>query len=109
MDRAPSEAVQRLDADIRQALRRQDPSKLDRTEREALADLTQVLTDARIYSQSYELSETRQEQLKSAKAARKWLRRARKDILTASEANVFGAADVAQLSAEIEQIIANLK
>ena len=73
------------------------------------AKLMQALGDARIYASDYELSEVREEQLDNAKKAKKYLEQARASILKASETNIFGAVDVAQLSAQIDQIIGDLK
>jgi hypothetical protein len=55
------------------------------------------------------LSESREEQLYNAKKAKKWLDQARRNILSASEFNIFGAIDVAHLSAQIDQIISEIK
>jgi len=77
--------------------------------RSALADLNQSLIDSRIYSTDYELSETREEQLDNAKQAKHYLGVARKDILSASEHNIFNAVDVAHMTAIIDQVIAELK
>jgi hypothetical protein len=109
MDSPPSVTVKRLEADVRQILRKTDTARLERKYREALADLRQNLVDIRIYVNAYEFSEERQEQLGNAKAARKWLSRASKNILQASESNVFGAADTALLTAQIEQLKVDLK
>jgi hypothetical protein len=57
----------------------------------------------------YELSETREEQAKNAKFAKKWLNQAQKNILSASEFNIFDAIDVAHLSAQIDQVKDGLK
>lgn len=106
---SPSLGVKRLDAEIRQILRQADLSGLNLKERETLAELQQDLVDARIYSNGYELSETRNEQLKNAKTAKKWLNKTKRCVLSLSEQNIFGAVDVAALSAKIEQIIDNLE
>jgi hypothetical protein len=71
--------------------------------------LQQDLTDARIYANDYELSETRDEQLDNAKKSKKWLEQARRNILAASEFNIFGAIDVAHLTAQVEQVKDMLK
>lgn len=104
----PSTRVKRLEADVRQVLRKTDQTKLERKYREALADLRQNLVDIRIYVNAYEFSEDRQEQQDNAKMAKKWLAKARQNILKASEADVFGAVDVAHLSASIEKISGDL-
>lgn len=104
-----STRVKRLEADIRQALRKVDSDKLERKYREALSNLRQNLVDIRIYVNAYEFSEERPEQEQNAKSAKKWLAKARQNILKASEADVFGAAEVAQLSAQIDQLSGDLK
>ena len=90
-------------------LRRIDQTKLDEKPRGAVAKVHQSLIDAKIYIRDYELSEMRDEQLKNAKTGKKWLEQARQAMLKASEYNVFGAIDVAHLSAQIDQIIGDLK
>ena len=105
----PSVLVKRLEAQVSQILRSTDPAKLDIKERNILIELRQNLNDARIYASAYETDETPEEQATSAKTARKWLAKARRNVLAASEYNVFSAIDVAHLSAQIEQIIDILK
>lgn len=109
MESSPSVKVKRLEADVRRILRRTDQAGLERKYREAAAGLVQNLTDIRIYVNAYELSEERKEQLGNAKTAKKWLDQARQNILKASEADVFGAADTAQLTAQIDQLKEDLK
>jgi hypothetical protein len=104
----PSTNVKRLEADVRQILRKVNESKLERKYRNALADLRQNLVDIRIYTNGYEFSEERPEQLENAGAAKHWLAEARKNILKASESDVFSAIDVAHLSAQIDQLIGAL-
>jgi hypothetical protein len=104
----PSRKVKLLELQINNILRKFDLRKLGTAERNILAKLQQNLTDSRIYASDYELSETREEQIDNAKTAKKWLDQARTNILAASEFNIFGAIDVAHLTAQIDQIIANL-
>jgi hypothetical protein len=105
----PSRKVKQVELQVNSTLRNFDLRKLGIIERNTLAKLRQNLTDSRIYTTDYELSETRDEQKDNAKKAKKWLAQAQKNILTASEFNIFGAIDVAHLSAQIEQIISELK
>jgi hypothetical protein len=105
----PSRKVKQLELQINSTLRNFDLRKLGVVERNALTKLQQNLTDSRIYTNDYELSETRDEQIDNAKKAKKWLEQARKNILVASEFNIFGAIDVAHLTAQIDQIISDLK
>jgi multidrug efflux pump subunit AcrA (membrane-fusion protein) len=106
---SPSRTVKQLDAQINRILRNFDLQTLGGKDRDILSKLQQNLVDARIYTYDYELSETRAEQQDNAKKSKKWLEQARKNILAASEFNIFGALDVAHLSAQIEQIISELK
>lgn len=85
-----------------------DIRKLSSKERNIILKLKQELADAKTYSSDYERSETMEEQIENAAKAKKNLEKARKDILLASEYDLFGAVDVAHLSAEIEQTIADL-
>jgi hypothetical protein len=105
----PSIRVKRLEADVRQILRKTNERKLERKYRNTLAELSQNLADIRIYINAYEFSEDRQEQLDNAKIAKKWLERARQNILKASEKDIFSAIEVAHLSAQIDQLIGELK
>lgn len=108
-DKSPSLVIIELEAQIRRLLANINPQKMSSKTRNALADLGQVLIDARIYVRDYELSETRPEQLDNADRGKYYLEKARKDILIASEADVFGAIDVAHMTAVIDQIISKLK
>jgi len=82
---------------------------LERAEQKVIKDLKTEVIDARLDIRDYELSETREEQLKKATASKKRLDRVRRGILAASEYNVFTAIDVAQLTAQLEQISENVK
>ncbi len=106
---SPSRAVKQVDAQVGRVLRAVNLRKLSIRERKVLVDLQQNLNDARIYTTDYELSETDEERTKNAKLAKKWLGQAHKNILAASEQDIFNAIDVAHLSAQIEQIRDNLK
>jgi hypothetical protein len=106
---APSLRVKRLEADVRQVLRKTNEAKLELKYRKALAELRQNLVDIRIYINAYEFSEERPEQLDNAKKVKKYLDQARQNILKTSEDNIFSAIDVAHLTAQIEQTIADLK
>ncbi|MGH7157282.1 MAG: hypothetical protein ACREGG_04200 [Candidatus Saccharimonadales bacterium] len=106
---SPSVQVKQIETQVSMILRRIDPQKLETKPRAALANLRQALGDARIYACDYEFSEMRDEQLANAKKAKKYLVQAHQNILKASEFDIFGAADVAQLSAQIDQIIGGLK
>jgi len=105
----PSIRVKRLEADVRQVLRKTDQSKLERKYRSSLAELRQNLVDIRIYTNAYEFSEERPEQLENAQIARDYLNQAKQHILKASEVDVFSAIEVAHLTAQIDKVIGDLK
>jgi hypothetical protein len=104
-----SRLVKQLEAQVNRVLRNIDIRKISTKERKILSELQQNLKDSRIYTNDYELSETREEQLDNIKKSKKWLEQSRKNILAASEYNIFNAIDVAHLTAQIEQIISLLK
>ena len=108
-DRAPSHTIIELEAHIRRILADINIYEVGAKIRATLADLGQVLIDSRIYTRDYELSETREEQLDNARRAKHYLEKARKDILIASEADIFNPVDVAHMTAVIDQIISKLK
>lgn len=107
--KAPSAATKDLDGQVRRILRPIDVLSLNRRLREQITDLNQALTDSKIYAQDYELSETREEQLASAKTAKLYLKKARSSILALSEYDIFSPLDVAHLTATIDQIISKLQ
>lgn len=89
-------------------MRKTNENKLERKYRNDLSELRQNLVDIRIYTNAYEFSEERPEQLEHAKAAKEYLGHAKQHILKTSEADVFSAIDVAHLSAQIDQLEAIL-
>jgi len=104
---SPFLAMQRTEAQIKALLRGLDMELLEPAEKRAAAALRRLVVDARLDVRDYELSETREEQLKCAGAAKKRLEKLQKNILAAGSA--FGPADVAQLSAQLEQISETIK
>ena len=107
-NKAPSTRAKHIDAHVERILRQVDLSKLSSKERNIIMKLKQELSDAKIYARDYELSETLEEQIENAGRAKKDLEKARKNILHASEYDLFGPIDVAHLTAEIEQAMTDL-
>jgi hypothetical protein len=103
---SPFLAMQRTEAQLKSLLRTVDTDLLTIEERKAFASVRRLATDARLDVRDYELSETREEQLKCAVAAKKRLEQLQKAVLGAG--SVFGPADVAQVSAQLEQIQARV-
>ena len=94
--------MQQVERQLKALLRSVDTDTLDKDERKAVATIRRLAADARIDIRDYELSETREEQVKKMHAAQKRLAKLEASML--SVGFVFGAADIAQLSAQIEQI-----
>ncbi|HKR82252.1 MAG TPA: hypothetical protein VJR27_04625 [Candidatus Saccharimonadales bacterium] len=85
-----------------------DVHGLPRETREVVEVIRGQLVDARLDVRDYELAETRAEQQKLASATRERLERLQQHILAASPHGIFGAADVAELSARLQQIISHV-
>ncbi len=99
---SPFLAMQQVERQLKPILRDVDMELLEAEPRKAVIVIRRVLVDVKLDIRDYELSETRDEQLKNVVHAKKRLEKLQANILVAG--NVFGAADVAQLSAQLEQI-----
>ena len=104
---SPFLAMQQVERQLKGLLRTVDTDTLGADERKALMNVRRYATDARLDIRDYELSETREEQLKKMHAAHKRLAKLQASILAVGF--VFGAADIAQLSAQLEQISSNVR
>jgi hypothetical protein len=102
---SPYTACKRLEARLQSKFSSLDLPSLPHGDQRTLQSLRQVVIDARLTLQEYEMAETRQEQQLASKEASAFLQQATKDILMASSQGHFSAVDVAHLSATIEQII----
>ena len=108
MEQSPFVLIRSLQTQMLGLLRQFDTFGMEKIERELIVALKHDLADTRLDVRDYELSETRAEQLGKALVAKQGLERIRKSILTASEYNVFSAVDVAQLTAQVEEVIVRL-
>lgn len=86
-----------------------DQDTLDRSQQRTIAALKRLMADARLDIRDYEMADSREEMTRHSKAATRRLEQTREMILLASEGNIFGAVDVAQLTAELEQIAAEVR
>jgi hypothetical protein len=105
----PLSRIKSLETQLRAVLSKLDISVLPKEERVIVTALKNNLTDARLDVRDYEFSETRAEQQKLAKQAHELLAKVRTGILSASEYNVFNAVDVAQFTAQLEQIVDDIQ
>lgn len=103
---SPFLAMQRVEGQLKSLLRSVDTDLLSQDERKAIANIRRLMVDARLDIRDYELSETREEQLKKMHAAKRRIAKLVAAILAASAA--FGPADVAQMTAQLQQIESGL-
>lgn len=105
---SPFLLIKALETQLNGVLSALDVYELPAGERKVVTRLKNNLADARLDIRDYELSETRAEQLRKARDSKLRLEKVRKEILAASEYNVFNAVDVAQFTAQLEQIVDQL-
>jgi hypothetical protein len=106
---SPFVLITRLMTDIKGKLVAFDVDMLERSEQRIVKQIKGLLADGRLDIRDYELSETRDEQLRHAAIARERLEQLRLNVLAASEHNLFSAVDVAQISAQVDEIVSNLR
>ncbi len=99
---SPFLAMQRVEGQMKTLLRSIDLESLEPAERKAAAKLKMLAVEARLDIRDYELSETRPEQLENAVKAKNRVFKLEATLLVAGMA--FGPADIAQLSAQLDQI-----
>lgn len=104
---SPFVLMQRAEVHIKGLLRTLDTDMLDKDERKLMSSLKRLAIDARLDIRDYELSETRPEQVENAVKAKNIVFKLQAAILATG--NVFGPADVAHLSAQLEQINGKLE
>lgn len=105
---SPFLLTKRLSADVLHLLTQIDVSRMDIPDQQKIEKLRNALIDVRLEIQDYELAETRENQIRNAKKSKQYLLII-KNTITDSELNVFGAVDVAHLTAQVEQITASLE
>jgi hypothetical protein len=98
--------MQRVEGQLKALLRSVDTGLLELSEKKAVASIRRLATDTRLDIRDYELSETRDEQVRCAKAAQKRIDKLEKTILAISP--IFSAADVAHLTAMLDHIHSRL-
>jgi len=97
-----------LETQVGKQLSAYDLADLPREQRDRIIQLKNTLIDARLDARDYEYAQTRADQLQAAKEARLRLEQAQAAIVKTSEYGLFSAVDVAQLSANIQQLIARM-
>lgn len=92
--------AQQLDRRIKGIVRTFDVELLSREQRELLQKLKQACNEVKLDVRDYEYAQTRDEQLKWVKITRHNLRAQESIVLMLGD--IFGPADIAELSAQIQ-------
>lgn len=90
-------------------LNRLDIAVLDRPTLKLVGTIKHLLADARLDIRDWEMSDSRAELRDNAKQALERLEQARASILLASEQNIFTSIEIAELSAQLDVILRELK
>lgn len=99
-----TQRVKEIETQIGVILSVQDIDNLSHAERTLVTGLKHQVIDARLEVRDYEYADTRLTQLKHATSSRKLLASLTESIIKASELSLFGAVDVAHLTAQIEGV-----
>jgi len=99
-----TDRIKNVEAHVTTILSFQDIDNLPLAVRSLLTDLKHQVIDARLTVRDYEYADTRATQLAHVREGRELLDGLRQHIIKASEYNIFGPADVAQLSAQLDDI-----
>lgn len=109
MEQSLSAQVRSLEAAITAILSRVDIDALEPQARRLIANFKRLLVDARLDARDYEYAGTRAEQITAAKAGRDRFAQLEQALIASGEYAIFGAADVAQFSAQMQHIMGRLE
>ena len=101
---SPYALAKQLEADMLKILSTLDVYSLGQKPAQLVAVIKRGVADARLDIRDYEFAESRAEQLKLKTVSIERTVILQREILSASEYNIFSAIDVAQLSALIDRI-----
>jgi hypothetical protein len=102
MKKSPFAGMRELELQIKSVLQPLDMDELTEATRKSVRSLKQLVVDAKLDARDYEFSETREEQVKNAVAAKNRIKLIEVIILNAQD--VFSAIDTAHITAKLEQI-----
>jgi len=108
VEESPLKLIQGLNTQFSAILSPIDTHSLPRETQKVILPIRQHIIDARLDVRDYELAETRAEQIRLRGVAVERLTGLQERLLAASSHGLFGPADVAQISAQIQQIISLL-
>jgi hypothetical protein len=97
--------VKKLEGSLQLAFAGVDVYELDAPVRKLVQGVKRDMTDVRLDVRDYEFADTLADQQRSGKAARKRLQKIEKHVLSLSEHGLVGAADVAEYSARIDDLL----
>lgn len=106
MEDWPSELLKKLDLNIKGVL--STLSVNTRQEQRIVDVLRRDLSSLRLYVSDFQNAEHAKDSLKASRMAVKLLASVRQAIMSGSEHDMFGAVDVAHLTAQIEQLESKL-
>lgn len=109
MEQSPFKLMRGLSAQLSSILSPIDVHALPMATQKIVLPIRQQIIDAKLEVRDYDLAQTRAEQITYARAGKERLEHLSQSILAASSYDIFSAADVAQLSARIQQVISLLE
>lgn len=109
MQLSPYDQAKSLELQITAVLSAIDADSAPKEERNLIARLKRQVVDARLDVRDYDYADTRVEQTRHGEQAKKRLEQLEKLVVAASEYNIFSAVDVAQISAHIQTLVAQLQ
>lgn len=99
----------RLVGQVGSILNRTDLDMLDKSEMRLVGTIKRLMADARLDIRDWEMADSKEEMQKGAEEALERLNEVRASILLASEHNLFTAIDIAEITAQFDQVVAELK
>jgi hypothetical protein len=105
---SPFALVKALETHITSLIMKFDIDSLPAGERELLRSLKRLVVDVRLDLRDYGMADTKAEQDRLARETSQRLDAFERAIVKAGELNLFGAVDVAHLSAQTQQLMAHM-
>lgn len=104
---SPQRMLKDVEDLVLEKIRSIDTYQTSLSEQKLITRIRNELIDSRLYIRDYESSETRPTQQQLADKLQLVLNQLLKNILRLSEYNILSAVDVAQISAQLSQIMEN--
>lgn len=94
--------IQQIDRQLKDFLRLNIAEDMSKDEKRLIKELKQLINEVRLDVRDYDYAQTRAEQVAHGKNARKRIQKLAETFLSLS--SIFGPADIAQLTAQLEQV-----